>query len=63
MTARIRLQPEAIGVGLTSHRVRDRLIERPDRSDAEALRGVPERARLQAVEVLLGPRALGAAPA
>lgn len=28
MTPRLRLQPEAIGVGLTSQRVRDRLIER-----------------------------------
>ena len=28
MTARIRLQGDAIGVGMTSQRVRDRLIER-----------------------------------
>lgn len=28
MTARMRLQPEAIGLGMTSQRVRDRLIER-----------------------------------
>jgi len=28
MMARLRLQPEALGVGLTSPRVRDRLIER-----------------------------------
>ncbi|MCI4568830.1 protein-L-isoaspartate(D-aspartate) O-methyltransferase [Lysobacter sp. CFH 32150] len=28
MTARIRLQPEAIGMGMTSQRVRDRLIDR-----------------------------------
>src|SRR3546814_6448684 len=28
MTARMRLHPEAIGVGMTSQRVRDRLIER-----------------------------------
>ena len=28
MTARLRLQPEAVGVGMTSQRVRDRLIER-----------------------------------
>lgn len=28
MTMRLRLQPEAIGVGMTSQRVRDRLIER-----------------------------------
>ena len=28
MTAQFRLKPEAIGLGLTSQRVRDRLIER-----------------------------------
>jgi protein-L-isoaspartate(D-aspartate) O-methyltransferase len=28
MTARMRLQPEAVGLGMTSQRVRDRLIER-----------------------------------
>jgi protein-L-isoaspartate(D-aspartate) O-methyltransferase len=28
MTARLRLQPEAVGMGMTSQRVRDRLIER-----------------------------------
>ncbi|MFC7300530.1 protein-L-isoaspartate(D-aspartate) O-methyltransferase [Cognatiluteimonas weifangensis] len=28
MTARLRLQPEALGLGMTSQRVRDRLIER-----------------------------------
>jgi protein-L-isoaspartate(D-aspartate) O-methyltransferase len=28
MTARMRLHPEAIGMGMTSQRVRDRLIER-----------------------------------
>src|SRR3546814_6297002 len=28
MTARMRLHPEAIGVGMTSQRVRDRLLER-----------------------------------
>ncbi|MBL8261172.1 MAG: protein-L-isoaspartate(D-aspartate) O-methyltransferase [Xanthomonadaceae bacterium] len=28
MTARLRLQPEALGMGMTSQRVRDRLIER-----------------------------------
>ena len=28
MTARLRLQPEAVGLGMTSQRVRDRLIER-----------------------------------
>nr|MBP6749812.1 protein-L-isoaspartate O-methyltransferase [Xanthomonadaceae bacterium] len=28
MTAHLRLQPEALGMGMTSQRVRDRLIER-----------------------------------
>ena len=28
MTPRLRLQPEAVGVGMTSQRVRDRLVER-----------------------------------
>lgn len=28
MTARLRLQPEAVGMGMTSQRVRDRLVER-----------------------------------
>ena len=47
MTARIRLQPEAIGMGMTSQRVRDRLIERlrgngiTDERVLNALRAVP----------------------
>jgi protein-L-isoaspartate(D-aspartate) O-methyltransferase len=47
MTARIRLQPEAIGLGMTSQRVRDRLIERlrgngiTDERVLNALRAVP----------------------
>ena len=47
MTARIRLQPEAIGMGMTSQRVRDRLIERlrgngiSDERVLNALRAVP----------------------
>jgi len=47
MTARIRLQPEAIGMGMTSQRVRDRLIERLRANDISdervlnALRAVP----------------------
>ena len=28
MTPRLRLQPEAVGMGMTSQRVRDRLVER-----------------------------------
>ena len=47
MTARMRLQPEAIGLGMTSQRVRDRLIERLRANDISdervlnALRAVP----------------------
>ncbi|RXD84893.1 protein-L-isoaspartate O-methyltransferase, partial [Xanthomonas perforans] len=28
MTPRLRLQPESVGIGMTSQRVRDRLVER-----------------------------------
>jgi protein-L-isoaspartate(D-aspartate) O-methyltransferase len=47
MTARMRLQPEAIGLGMTSQRVRDRLIERlrgsgiTDERVLNAIRTVP----------------------
>jgi len=47
MTARMRLQPEAIGMGMTSQRVRDRLIERlrgngiSDERVLNAIRAVP----------------------
>ena len=47
MTARIHLQPEAIGLGMTSQRVRDRLIERlrgngiSDERVLNAIRAVP----------------------
>ena len=47
MTARIHLQPNAVGVGMTSQRVRDRLIERlrangiSDERVLNALRAVP----------------------
>ena len=47
MTPRLRLQPEAIGVGMTSQRVRDRLIERLRANDIadervlNAIRTVP----------------------
>ena len=47
MTARMRLHPEAIGMGMTSQRVRDRLIERlrgngiRDESVLNAIRTVP----------------------
>jgi protein-L-isoaspartate(D-aspartate) O-methyltransferase len=47
MTPRLRLQPEAIGVGMTSQRVRDRLVERlrdagiADEQVLNAIRTVP----------------------
>ena len=47
MTPRLRLQPEAVGVGMTSQRVRDRLIERlrdtgiQDERVLNAIRTVP----------------------
>ena len=47
MTARMRLQPEALGMGMTSQRVRDRLIERlrekgiQDEHVLNAIRTVP----------------------
>src|SRR5687768_17162307 len=47
MTARIRLQPEAVGMGMTSQRVRDRLIDRlratgiADERVLNAIRAVP----------------------
>lgn len=47
MTARIRLQPEAVGLGMTSQRVRDRLIDRlratgiADERVLNAIRAVP----------------------
>lgn len=47
MTARMRLQPEALGMGMTSQRVRDRLIERlreqgiRDEAVLNAIRTVP----------------------
>jgi protein-L-isoaspartate(D-aspartate) O-methyltransferase len=47
MTARMRLQPEALGMGMTSQRVRDRLIERlreqgiRDETVLNAIRTVP----------------------
>ncbi|MGE8212705.1 MULTISPECIES: protein-L-isoaspartate(D-aspartate) O-methyltransferase [unclassified Stenotrophomonas] len=47
MTPRLRLQPEAVGIGMTSQRVRDRLVERlreagiADESTLNAVRVVP----------------------
>ncbi|MEE7566349.1 protein-L-isoaspartate(D-aspartate) O-methyltransferase, partial [Xanthomonas sp. Kuri4-3] len=47
MTPRLRLQPEAVGIGMTSQRVRDRLVDRlreagiQDESVLNAVRTVP----------------------
>ncbi len=47
MTPRLRLQPEAVGIGMTSQRVRDRLVDRlreagiRDESTLNAIRVVP----------------------
>ncbi|MEN5207562.1 protein-L-isoaspartate(D-aspartate) O-methyltransferase [Stenotrophomonas terrae] len=47
MTARMRLQPEAVGIGMTSQRVRDRLVDRlrevgiADETTLNAVRVVP----------------------
>lgn len=47
MSPRLRLQPEAVGIGMTSQRVRDRLVERlreagiADESTLNAIRVVP----------------------
>lgn len=47
MTPRLRLQPESVGIGMTSQRVRDRLVERlreagiQDESTLNAMRTVP----------------------
>ncbi|TQU80546.1 protein-L-isoaspartate O-methyltransferase, partial [Xanthomonas perforans] len=47
MTPRLRLQPESVGIGMTSQRVRDRLVERlreagiQDEATLNAMRTVP----------------------
>ena len=47
MSPRLRLQPEAVGIGMTSQRVRDRLVDRlreagiADESTLNAIRVVP----------------------
>ena len=47
MTPRLRLQPETVGIGMTSQRVRDRLVERlreagiQDEATLDAMRTVP----------------------
>jgi protein-L-isoaspartate(D-aspartate) O-methyltransferase len=51
MTARLRLQPEAIGVGMTSQRVRDRLIERL-RGNADNGGGIRDERVLNAIRTV-----------
>jgi len=51
MMARMRLQPEAIGVGMTSQRVRDRLIERL-RQGAGELPGIHDERVLNAIRTV-----------
>ena len=51
MTARMRLQPEAIGLGMTSQRVRDRLIERL-RAGTPANAGIVDERVLNAIRTV-----------
>src|SRR5690606_29448925 len=51
MMARLRLQPEAIGVGMTSQRVRDRLIERL-RQGGGGLPGIHDERVLNAIRTV-----------
>lgn len=51
MTARMRLQPEAIGVGMTSQRVRDRLIERL-RAGSDVCDGIRDERVLNAIRTV-----------
>lgn len=51
MMARMRLQPEAIGVGMTSQRVRDRLIERL-RQGSGGLPGIRDERVLNAIRTV-----------
>ena len=46
MTPRLRLQPESVGIGMTSQRVRDRLVERLRES------GIQDEATLNAVRTV-----------
>lgn len=46
MSQRLRLQPEAVGIGMTSQRVRDRLVERLRES------GIADEATLNAIRVV-----------
>ena len=60
MSPRLRLQPEAVGIGMTSQRVRDRLVERlreagiVDEDTLNAIRVVP---RHLFIDVALASRA------
>jgi protein-L-isoaspartate(D-aspartate) O-methyltransferase len=51
MTARLRLKPEAIGMGMTSQRVRDRLIERL-RAGAHNSEGIRDERVLNAIRTV-----------
>ncbi|HST44211.1 MAG TPA: protein-L-isoaspartate O-methyltransferase, partial [Luteimonas sp.] len=51
MTARLRLKPEAIGMGMTSQRARDRLIERL-RQPAGANHGIQDERVLHAIRTV-----------
>ena len=51
MTARLRLQPEAVGVGMTSQRVRDRLIERL-RAGSDQTAGIDDERVLNAIRTV-----------
>ena len=51
MTARIRLQPEAVGMGMTSQRVRDRLIERL-RAGSDQCPGIRDERVLNAIRTV-----------
>lgn len=51
MTPRLRLQPEAVGVGMTSQRVRDRLIERL-RAGSDQADGIADERVLNAIRTV-----------
>ena len=51
MTPRLRLQPEAVGVGMTSQRVRDRLIERL-RAGSDQAAGIADERVLNAIRTV-----------
>ncbi len=60
MTPRLRLQPESVGMGMTSQRVRDRLVERLRENgvrDEQVLNVIRTLPRHQFVDEALAPRA------